>query len=288
MGYPASTEDRIFVERYRRESKSIDSINVPILHPGAANWSDAIDGLCLRLRKADGPIKRAAMLKEATQRLRESQSKEATTHFVLNRYEGKRAAQLSFCTMEFGRHPLVGVNEDGVNVFWHRISCYRNGALELSSKYSLAFISRHAMHRLHERGGGKDLTFAETIATFANIAVYASMVNESPKHFESTMCLRFGDVLAVGSLWNAASAERPDESFSTYGVRTFLPSDEISERAMVEQGQLAMETLRRWTVDHKRDPKACETLWDAIPRLPLKGNDFIEQNAVKLPKAVTG
>ena len=287
MSYPASTEDRIFVERYRRESKSIDKTNIPILHPGATDWSEAIDGLCLRLRKADGPIKRAVILKDATQRLRDSQSKD-TTHFVLNHYHGKRAATLGFCTMEFGRHPLVGVNEDGVNVFWHRIGCYRNGAVELKSKYSLAFISRHALHRLHERGGDKELCFAETVATLANIAVYASMVNDSPKHFESTMCLRFGDVLAVGSLWNAASAEYPEESFSTYGVRTFLPSDEISERAMVEQGQIAMDVLHRWTTDHNRDPAKCEAMWEQIPHLPLKGNDFIEQNAVKLSKAVTG
>src|SRR6478735_1506792 len=96
---PATTEARIFAERYVRETRRVEKINAGRLTPGADNWRDALTGLRDRLKAAPGPTKRAAVLRAAADNLIESQRSPERTHFVVGAYRGKkRTAQLVFVT----------------------------------------------------------------------------------------------------------------------------------------------------------------------------------------------
>jgi hypothetical protein len=283
---PATTEARIFAERYARETRRIEKLNAGKLVPGATDWMQALTGLRDQLRAAPGPTKRAAVLRNAADRLIELQRTGERTHFVIGAYRGKkRTAQLVFMTVEFGRHPLSGVDEDGVNIMEHTLYCNRHGDIELTFGIGVAYVSRHAMQRLYERSE-HDRDFNETMACLASIGMYGFMLRDNDRLADSTICLKLDNtLLATGRMWHAIGTAQNNASTvqcSIYGVSTFLDAEQIVERNKVEQGEIAMAALHKWAVDHKHSPAMRAELTDAIPFLPLRGVDFVERTAIKV------
>ena len=279
--HAAPTVSRIFADRYRREATRLERLHCNHLSPGTATWGDALEAMEKRMGKLDGPIKRTAAIKAAGKYLRETQK--GSMHYMLGSYGTKRSSVMSFATINFGAHPLLGVSEDGVSIMKHTTACRRDGSGWTSANRSLGYISRHAVQRLHERGG--DLTIERATKMFTCIGMLGHLFweSESIKHIEGTMSIQIEDLLATGALRHAVGMEgHSRNSCVFFEVRTFLPVSELENRpAMVEQGRTAMEALYRWA-DGDRDPSKISALIDRIPVLPGRDDDFILQAATKV------
>ena len=70
------------------------------------------------------------------------------------------------------------------------------------------------------------------------------------------MCLHFGDTLVVGSIKHARQLTVDDISVdgTFYDVRTALPTDEVRNKDMLEQGHIAAHVVASWL--NLRKPRA--------------------------------
>ena len=109
-----------------------------------------------------------------------------------------RSAHLCFATFTVDLHPFIGVDEQGIKIMQHFGRCDRNGSSRLISDIDLAYVSRHAIGRLHERE--HNLTSDGTTGGLACVGVLGYLTRNSAKHVAGELCLHIGDVLVVGSL----------------------------------------------------------------------------------------
>jgi len=279
--HASPTISRIFADQYRREANRLEKLHCSHICPGTWKWGDAMEGLEARMGKLAGPIKRTAAINKAATYLRSTQRD--SMHFILGTYATKRSSVLSFASVNFGRHPLAGVEEDGVSIMKHTIVCRRDGTGWTSANHSLGYISRHAIQRLHERSG--KLTFDAATKMFTCIGMLGHLIAESDstKHIDGTMSLQIEDMLATGAIRFAVSAsDKNRASCIFFEVRTFLPVEEMVDgRAIMgEQGRTAYRALERW-IKSDRDQSTITGLVDEIPSLPGRSDDFVLQRATK-------
>ena len=88
------------------------------------------------------------------------------------------------------------------------------------------------------------------------------------------LCLHFGDTLVVGSLKH--TMKRLGEG-TFYDVRTALPTDEVNNQDMLEQGRSAGDGIARWFIEPPDDDS---TLADRYPFLPRRSDDYTLRSAV--------
>jgi len=273
---PVPTVSRIFADRYRREATRLEKLHAHHLAPGTATWGEAMVAMEARLEKLPGPIKKTACVRNAAAYLRSHQKD--SMHFMLGFYCTKRSSGLSFGTINFGTHPLAGISEDGVSIMRHTVLCRRDGSGGTKANLSLGYISRHAVQRLHERGGGLSIETATNM--FGCIGMLGCLLHHSKEHVDGAMSLRVHDLLATGVVRFAVGEDGGSCTF--FEVRTFLPADDMDNRPeMLRQGEIAMTTLQEW-VETNRDSETSVKLLAKIPtRHWREEDDYILQTAVK-------
>jgi len=271
---PLPTESRIFADRYRRDLKRREAAFADRIAPGTKTWTGAVQAFFDRIDKAGSPIKRASLVHQLTEYLNENVADGA--HFLLD-YGGKqRSAGLMFATLSAGEHPLVGIKEEGVNIVQHFIFSRRNGAISAMSGCDLAFISKHAIGRLHERG--HNLSDSKATCVLACVGILGVLTRSSIKHVDGGLALHYDDTLVVGSLKHSAQQmegggeRRYNGTF--YDVRTALPADEVRNREMLEQGAYATRAVAAWLDDRGVGKSLTHKLAETIPFMPRR-DDYI-------------
>jgi hypothetical protein len=220
-----------------------------------------MDVLADRMARAGSPGKQAAVLAAVD-------LTGPGPFMLLGHASRARASALVFATYSAGKHPFVGVTEEGVNILCHTIQCNRRGQAKLRT-HNFAYVSKHALGRLHERG---DASPEAVTAVLGHIGLLGYLTRHNQQHFESGLCLHLGDVLVVGSLKYGMAG---DQVTGLYDVRTILNVDEVKDQAMVQQGMVAAQVVREWTQTRNH------ALADQIPYLPRRENDYTLRAAAR-------
>src|SRR4029077_6285404 len=141
----------------------------------------------------------------------------------------------------------------------------------------VAYISRHALNRLYERG--HDIT-EKTHATsiFAVISVLGYLTHLSGQHEDSGMNLLVTGLLVTGALHRCAKPARSGRVFEEmfFDVRTVLAADElgVAKQAQMAQGRIAAEVVAEW-LSACDDPHLDERALAArIPYLPRREDSY--------------
>ena len=192
---------------------------------------------------------------------------------MLGHTASSRAAALMFATYSADRHPVQGVTEEGVNIRCHTVQCNRRGEAKLRGGYTLAYVSTHALGRLHQRGAAAPEAVTPLLGW---IGLLGYLTRKSEQHFESSLCLHFGDVLVCGSL---KYGQDRDGVIGFYDVWTALFTNEITNQGMLNQGKVAAGVLQAWS--HSRD----HSLVAQIPYLPRREDDYTMQAGQRVQQA---
>ena len=264
------TESRIFADRYFREARRLEAMHADAIAPGTKTWGDALEALFRRMERVGSPIKQAAILKQALAYLDNVEPENAMHIRMLSGSYGKRAAALIFATFAAAKHPL-GFDEEGLRILQHVMICQRSG-VSLTADTVLTYVSRHAMSRLHERD--YRLTAGAAFGVFGSLGVLGLITRRSNHHIRGELCLRFNDILCVGSIKHVGrrSTDGSLSDGSFLDVRTVLSANDVSDQGMLDQGALAFATVIEWMRD--RTMSRAETLAKAIPFRPRREDDF--------------
>lgn len=279
---PLPTASRIFVEQYCRAVRANEAHNAARLSPGTKTWVDALQALYTRMLKVGSPVKRATMLRKAIDHV-DSLKPDDGVPIRFFSHAASRSASLCLATFSAGMHPLQGVDEEGVRIVLHMLDCERNGSVDLRYGIDLAYVCKHAIGRLHERGF--DLTKGQATGVLAFAGILGHLTRHSAKHFRGELCLHFGDTLLVGSLKHAGKllhthtgTRKIDGTF--YDIRTALPADEVRNQDMLEQGRIAAHAVARWFCSERTEELERE-LAEMIPFLPRREDDHTLRTAVR-------
>ena len=271
------TESRIFATRYEREARRLERLHAGNISPGTTKWVDAMQAVYDRMVRAGSPIKQSAILSKVISYV-SNIKKEEKISFRLGDYSTKRTAALSLATVEFDRHPLAGPNEDGVCLLKFNIVVPRNGSTHFSTD-ALAYISRHAIERMHERRN-RPITIERATEMFSAIAGLGLMASYHPEH--DAMCLPLDDVLAVGQM-RCVSGPPNEHGKRVFGmlyeVRTMLPIDELDPSdCRLKQGRIALNAVTDWAMNNRKDP---EGYANKIPILAPRDETYTTKTAVR-------
>jgi hypothetical protein len=178
-----------------------------------------------------------------------------------------RTAILMLATFSIGSHPDQRVKEDGLSIVLHVIRCSRARQARVTN-IPTAYISRHAMNRLYERG--HDLVEnSHTTNIFTFIGALGYLVHRSEKHANGGLCLKFSDLLVVGSQHRCIKTYPNGRQFEDafFDVRTVRDANEIgdSKWSMLEQGRIAAGVVAEWFEGEDGLPHS--ELAERIPRL---------------------
>jgi len=277
---PIPTASRIFADRYMRELRKREAAHSNRLAPGTKNWTDAMLSVFDQVGNVGNPIKRAKRIREIANYLnRAIDTPDGFAHFVLDFGGSNRSCGLILATLGVGEHPIQGVNEDGINILHHFITSRRGGTVRACADLNLAYISKHALARMHERG--LDMDTDGTTGVLSCIGVIGILMRYSKAHADSGMALRFGDTLIVGSLKNAIKDVGGGKGVecALFDVRTALPADEVKDYRQVEQGQLATHAVNQWLEQRTLSGPLLDKLAASIPVLPRREDDYTLQAA---------
>ena len=255
---------------YSVDVRRLEALHAARLSPGTTTWETAVEDLYLRMLKA-GPVKGSRLIRRAADYLNSIEPDE-TCHFVISHSIGSRTAFLMFATFSYGHHPDPAVREEGLNILLHIISAKRSGPSRAVG-VPVAYISRHAINRLYERG--HDITEKiHATGAFVYIGVLGFLTHRSPRHKDSGLSLLFGETLIVGAQHRFAKARTDGRVIeeAIFDVRTALAADEIgaSRAALLEQGRAAADAVVKW-LDNATDERS---LADAIPVLPRREDSY--------------
>jgi hypothetical protein len=270
------TESRIFADRFFRELRRLEALHAGRIAPGTKTWQDALLALHDRMGRAGSPSRQAAVLGGAITYL-DGIEYDERTYIRFAAYSRSRAAGLALATFNADKHPLVGVHEQGINILAHVIYCERSGVTSLISDVNLAYVSRHAFGRMHERE--PNIAHAINVrSVLVYVGVLGYLTRASEKHVAGELCLAAGDVLVVGSLKHSLKPMDGGPLNGTfYDVRTALPAEEVHNLEMLEQGRIASQVVTSWFTDPPDDDSK---LADQIPFLPRRPDDYTMRAAV--------
>jgi hypothetical protein len=178
-----------------------------------------------------------------------------------------RTGFLEVMTLEVGRHPLVDAREEGVVVWLYRCRLRRKGLIEIATS-KVAFISWHALARMHERsevdvfvGGG----------LVAGCGIAGRLMRGSSKHANTPLNLTIGEITAAGVL-----RTNVEQRFAFFDVLTVLTIDEtqVSKRAALDQGRALLAAAIEYVQSGDLDPRPYA---DKVPVLPCRDDDFVSR-----------
>ena len=155
----------------------------------------------------------------------------------------------------------------GVIVWLHRCRLRRKGLIETATS-KLAFISWHALARMHERsevdvfvGGG----------LVAGCGIAGRLMRGSSKHANTPLNLTIGEITAAGVL-----RTNVEQRFAFFDVLTVLTIDETqaSKRAALDQGRAVLAAAFEYVQSGDLDPRPYA---DKVPVLPCRDDDFVSR-----------
>ena len=273
---PLPTKSRIFADRYRRDLKQREAHLAGKITAGAKTWTEAMHVFSESVMDAGSPIKRADMILKLTNFLNDSIEEGA--HFLLDCGKGKRTGGVIFATLSAGENPLLGVDEEGVCIAKHHVLSRRNGLISAISGTDIAFVSKHAIGRLHERG--HDLSNSKATCVLACVGILGLLTRNSSKHVDGGLSMVYDDTLIVGSLKHAVRDIGKHEINGTFfDVRTALHTDQVIRPEMIDQGVRATNAVAAWLDDRTISRSHNTKLAEAIPFLPAR-DDYSFQHAV--------
>jgi len=255
---------------YSVDVRRLEALHAARLSPGTTSWEAAVEDLYVRMVKA-GPVRGSRLIRRAADYLN-SIERDDTCHFVICCSGGSRTAFLMFATFCYGSHPDPTVREEGLTIVLHLISCARSRP-GCAVGIPVAYISRHAINRLYERG--HDITEKiHATGAFVYIGILGFLTHRSPRHTNGGLSLLFGDSLIVGAQHRFMQAREGGKVIeeAVFDVRTVLPADEIgaSRAALLEQGRAATEAVVRWLKVESNELALAET----IPALPRREDSY--------------
>ena len=263
------TESMIFAKYLCRDLRDREALHANRIAPGTKTWREAVPAIAEGFSDMS-PIRQAAIVRDVTAYLKSDAASEKFAHLVLDSHARKRSALLALATLTPTIHPFVGNGEDGVCILLHILRNYRNGDFHLLSEIDLAFISKHALARMHERGC--DLSNNKATGILACLGILGLIVRLSKKHRQGEMSLRFGDWLITGSLKHAAKPVGDGTYIdgTLLDVRTVLAADGAHSE-MLKQGETAALAVASW-LEHRPGDNVDE-LAEQIPFRPRREDD---------------
>lgn len=275
---PLPTESRIFADRYMRDLRQREASFSNRISRNTTNWADAMYSFYQRVGHAGSPLKRARMIRDLTNDLNEGVMEGA--HFLLDCGGANRSAGLMFAAMSAGENPFLGVDEEGVNITQYNIISQRNGDLYVLPDLDIAYVSKHAIGRLHERG--HDLTNMKATCVLACVGILGLLTRDSAKHVDGGLCLQYDDTMIVGSLKHATKCVngKHDINATLFDVRTALLASDIVDPVMRKQGALATHAVAKWLDDRTVSSSFNLKLAESIPFIPRR-EDFTTLHGVE-------
>jgi hypothetical protein len=261
-----ATEGRIFVAQLVREIRRREVIGANALSPGTKVWRDAVFAFRRSLKNADGPVKAAKLLRAARERLQIGQRQGAC--FINFSQARSRSGNFEFLTWEAAKHPLLNEGYDGIIVRAYFCMLQRNGSGIAGPRARLAFISWHALARMHERSS-VDIFTAKGVVAACGVVGY--LLQESAKHANTEINFATDDMLCTGRLRFASSDEGHQYRF--FDVSTVLPLDEVPV-AKRDQGVAIAWAVHDYIISDDPDPRGRA---DAIAVLPCRDDDFVSR-----------
>ena len=134
---------------YSEDVRKLEAKHAGQLSPGSSTWEQAVEALYHRMSDA-GPVKGSKLVGKALDYLR-SIDPDERAHFVMADWCGSRTALMMLASFSYGPHPDRRVKEEGLNIELHIIQCSRSKP-RCAIGIPVAYISRHALNRLYERG----------------------------------------------------------------------------------------------------------------------------------------
>jgi hypothetical protein len=271
MSEPPGPPTRVWPPRlarlYSEDVRKLEALHADRLSPGASTWEGAVEALFKRMVEI-GPVKGTKLVKKAIDYLN-GVDKDARRHLLIASQCRSRNAFMLFATFSYGRHPDPKVvKEEGLSIEIHLLHCSRSHPTHAVG-IPVAYISRHAMNRLYERG--HDITDnARATSVFAFVGVLGFLTHRSKKHVDGGMHMVFSDLLMAGSLHCFTKICDSGRQFeeTIFDVRTVLLVDNLgdSQWALLEQGRTAAAAVVAWFRDSEGDLDE-KQLAEAIPRL---------------------
>jgi hypothetical protein len=258
---------------YSEDVRKLEAKHAGQLSPGSSTWEQAVEALFHRMSDA-GPVKGSKLVGKALDYLRNIDPNERA-HFVMADWCGSRTALMMLASFSYGPHPDRRVKEEGLNIELHIIQCSRSKP-RCAAGIPVAYISRHALNRLYERG--HDICEnIHAVSIFAAIGGLGYLSRWSEQHVDGGMSLLLAGLLVVGAVHRcdktASSGRVFEETF--YDVRTVLPAEEAgpSMRAQLAQGRVAAEVVEEWLRDTSDDLDEKE-LAARIPYLTRRADHY--------------
>jgi hypothetical protein len=230
------TEGRIFVAQLTRTLAAHQATGANLLSPGAKTWESAFKTFAVAISKAKGPRQAAKMIEDARRRLIPAHKDSAC---FINGFDSRsRSAGIEVLTYEVAKHPLTQTGYEGIEVRAYDTLLRRKGNIRLGLS-TLAFISWHALARMHQRSG-MDIFNAGGVVACCGLA--GRLMRQSALHLNTEINLVNGAINCTGVL--RAATKDDGLGYVFYDVLTALEVDEEGRTPKINQGRAVLEDLR--------------------------------------------
>ena len=262
-----STEGRVFVAQLTRDVTAKERIGANLVSPGAKCWHSAFKGLSQALTKAYGPRGACDVVRKFIRQAQAAQGEESC--FLNFHYTTKRSAAFELMTWEVAKHPLLKDGQEGILIKSYFCLLRRNGYAGLGCRAILAFISWHALARLHERAA-VDILDAKGLV--AGCGLVGLLMRHSPDHRGSELNYAVANILCTGVMRTKRDEEHK-QSYAFFDVATTLPFDDVSP-AKQEQGIKLGWAVHEYLQSTTADPWGYA---EKVSVLPFHSRDFVSK-----------
>lgn len=267
MANAVSTEGRVFVAQLTRDLAAREIAGCRRLAPGTKRWSEAFTSFAHAVSRAGSPTKAAKMFRDALLRLRAAQADGAC---YVNCFIGRsRSAFFEVLTYEVAKHPLTNAGYDGIVVRAYHCGLQRKGRILIGYGDQLAFVSWHALARMHERSAA-DIFLANGVVALCGMA--GILMRESHKHANTEINYADTSMICTGVLRFARQDDGRQYGF--FDVLTVLPIYESKYARKKVQGVAIANAVTAYIEADDADPKGYA---DTIAVLPFHESDFVSR-----------
>jgi hypothetical protein len=176
-----------------------------------------------------------------------------------------RSGMLEVMTYKVAKHPLTGTGQDGVCVRGYYAQLHRGGGVHVAKHGTdFAFLSWHALGRLHERNRDADIFLANNLIAYCGFT--GLLLRDSLKHLGTGVHLAAPGLICIGTM-----RERDYDKF--FDVLTVMERDTIEP---VQRAQA--DAVTKACFDYVKSEYAdVEGYADRIPVLPFHKTDYVSR-----------
>lgn len=262
-----STEGRVFVAQLTRDLAAREIAGAKLLAPGTKQWCEAFKSFGHAVSKTGSPTKAARMFNAAIPRLQSAQQQGAC---FINCFMGRsRSAFFEVLTYEVAKHPLTNAGYDGIAVRVYHCALQRKGRIMIGYGDQVAFVSWHALARMHERSAA-DIFLANGIVVLCGMA--GILMRESHKHANTEINYPDDSMICTGVL--RCVQQEDGRQYGFFDVLTVLPIYESKYARKKVQGIAIAKAVTAYITADDADPKGYA---DKIAVLPFHDTDFVSR-----------